>query len=156
MYFLALRPVLGGFITPAGCTKLKVKLSIFYALAIASFLLKVYRSLTMCFSRARTCGNAIVSVSNPGSGLIRGPSITLLDLLLGAPCRYLTPPSLNPGSAPGTFTRTLVPFIFHVVVLLLFLHLELTQLNNRSTDRHETWCLDRIPLKLGTQPQILL
>ena len=64
------------------CTKLKVKLSIFYALAIASFLLKVYRSLTMCFSRARTCGNAIVSVSNPGSGLIRGPSIALLDLLL--------------------------------------------------------------------------
>ena len=30
----------------------------------------------------RMCGNAIVSVPNPGSGLIRGPSIALLDLLL--------------------------------------------------------------------------
>jgi hypothetical protein len=37
MYYLALSPVLGGLITPAGCTKLNSKLSIFYALAMTSF-----------------------------------------------------------------------------------------------------------------------
>ena len=29
-------PVLGGFVTPAGCTRLNLELSIFYALATAS------------------------------------------------------------------------------------------------------------------------
>ena len=50
MYNLALSPVLGGFVTPAGCTRLNLELSIFYALATASIfsiLSNIFFSLSM-------------------------------------------------------------------------------------------------------------
>ena len=43
--FSALRPVLGGFITPAGCTKLELESSISSALAVTGFLLWVQSQL---------------------------------------------------------------------------------------------------------------
>ena len=75
--FSALRPVLGDFITPAGCTKLE--LSISYALAVTGFLLWVQGPCQWCPSRARTYGNTVVPVSHPGRGSIRVPSTALLD-----------------------------------------------------------------------------
>ena len=41
----------------------------------------------------------------------------------------------------------------HVVFLLLLLVIEL---NNHSANRHESWCLDKFRLKLGTPPQIFM
>ena len=77
--FSALRPVLGGFITPAGCTKLELESSISYALAVTGFLLWVQGPYQWCPGRARTYGNTVVPVSHPGRGSMRVPSIALLD-----------------------------------------------------------------------------
>ena len=73
MYFLALRPVLGCFITPAGYTKLRFESNISYVLVITSYLSLVHR--------ARACGDAVVLVSYPSRGLMCVPYTALLVLL---------------------------------------------------------------------------
>ncbi len=64
--------MLGGFITLAGCTVLKLESSIFYALAFTGF-------FSGCCG-ARMYGEAVVPVSYPGRGSMHVPFIALWDL----------------------------------------------------------------------------
>ena len=76
--------MLGGFITPAGCTGLKLESSMFHALAVTSFLFPFW--LGPCgvvyYYKARTRGETVVPVSYPGRGSMRIPSVALLDPFL--------------------------------------------------------------------------